>query len=129
MSTLEQMDDNLSFMKNFKPLTEDEKSTVAEAQKALAAIPLIPCTVCDYCAKVCPENIGISGTFTAMNYLTLYKDKAAALHWETWHVGGHGKRRASECIKCGECEKACPQHIAIRAELAEAADVLGPNPA
>lgn len=124
MSTLEQMDDNLSFMRDFKPLTDEERNTVAEAQKALAAIPLIPCTVCDYCAKVCPENIGISGTFTAMNYLTLYKDKAAALTWEGWHVGGHGKKKAAECIQCGECEKACPQNIAIRDELERAASPL-----
>lgn len=125
MSTLEQVDDNLSFMKKFKPLTEEERKTVDEAQKALAAIPLIPCTVCDYCAKVCPANIGISGTFTAMNYLTLYKDKAAAHHWEGWHVGGHEKKRANECIKCGECENACPQRIAIRDELDRAVELLG----
>ncbi|MDL2321342.1 aldo/keto reductase [Desulfosarcina sp. OttesenSCG-928-B08] len=129
MSNLEQMDDNLSFMKDFNPLTEDEMKTVDEAQKALAAIPLIPCTVCDYCATVCPENIGISGTFTGMNYLTLYKDKAAALLWEGWHVAGHGKKRASECIKCGECENACPQHIAIRDELDKAVERLGLNEA
>ncbi len=29
-------------------------------------------------------------------------------------VGGHGLKRANECIKCGKCEEACPQHIAIR---------------
>ncbi|MDL2271828.1 aldo/keto reductase [Desulfovibrio sp. OttesenSCG-928-I05] len=124
MSTLEQMDDNLSFMKDFAPLTDDERKTVAAAQTALAAVPLIPCTVCDYCAKVCPENIGISGTFTAMNYLSMYNDKAAALHWEGWHVGAHGKKRASECIKCGECENACPQRIAIRDELDRAVELL-----
>ncbi len=29
----------------------------------------------------------------------------------------HGK--ASECLKCGLCEKNCPQHIAIRDMLEE----------
>lgn len=50
-------------------------------------------------------NIGVSGSFTAMNYYTLYKDLAAAKHQENWLVTGHGKKKAAECIKCGACEK------------------------
>ena len=117
MSSIEQMDDNISYMKNFTKLSDKEEETIKEAQKVLNTIPLIPCTTCNYCAKVCPMHIGISGSFTAMNYLTLYKDMAAAKHQEEWLVGGHGLKKASECIKCGQCEKACPQHIAIREEL------------
>ena len=117
MSSIEQMDDNISYMKDFTKLSDEEEETITEAQKVLNTIPLIPCTSCNYCAKVCPMHIGISGSFTAMNYLTLYKDMAAAKHQEEWLVGGHGSKKASECIKCGQCEKACPQHIAIREEL------------
>ena len=90
----------------------------------MAKIPIIPCTVCNYCAKVCPKNIGISGTFTAMNMLTLYGDKATAQHQLGWLVDGHGKSRAAECIKCGKCEEACPQHIKIRAELDRASAAM-----
>ena len=117
MSNIEQMDDNISFMKDFKKLSESEENTIKEAQEVLKSIPLIPCTTCNYCAKVCPMKIGISGSFTAMNYLTLYKDKAMAKHQEEWLVGGHGLKDASECIKCGRCENVCPQHISIRNEL------------
>ena len=87
-------------------------------------IPLIPCTTCNYCAKVCPMNIGISGSFTAMNILTLYNDMAFAKHQEEWLVGGHGKAKASECIKCGACEGVCPQHIKIREELEKVANKI-----
>lgn len=121
MSNMEQMGDNLSYMKSFSALTDAQRETVRRAQTALSKIPLIPCTTCNYCAKVCPENIGISGTFTAMNYLTLYRNKAAAEHQESWLVGGHGKAAAASCVKCGKCEQVCPQHIAIREELAKAA--------
>lgn len=78
MSSVEQMEDNLSYMKDFKKLSESEKATLKKAQAALNAIPLIPCTTCNYCAKVCPKNIGISGTFTSMNILTLYDDTKTA---------------------------------------------------
>lgn len=124
MSSLEQMEDNLACMKRFSGLTTVQKQTIVQAQEALAEIPLIPCTNCNYCAKVCPKNIGISGSFTAMNYLTLYSSKEMAVNQENWLVGRHGKNRANECIKCGKCEQACPQHIHIRDELEQVSKAL-----
>ncbi len=127
MSTLEQMEDNLSYMERFAPLSEEERATLEAAREALGRIPLIPCTSCNYCAKACPNDIGISGSFTAMNYLTLYKNREAALAQENWLVIGHGKKRAGECVKCGKCEQVCPQHIAIREELALVDETLRRN--
>ena len=124
MSSIAQMRDNLSYMTDFTGLKEEQRRVIKSAQEELAKIPLIPCTTCNYCAKVCPMDIGISGSFTAMNYLTLYGDKDAALGQENWLVGKHGRKRADQCIKCGKCEEACSQHIKIRENLEEVKRVL-----
>ena len=125
MSNIEQMQDNLSFMKGFKGLNDEQRKTIEEARQELVKIPVIPCTTCNYCAKVCPMDIGISGSFAAMNIYTLYKDLNIAKNRENWLVNMHGKKKAAECVKCGACERVCPQHIKIREELEKIAKTLG----
>lgn len=111
-------------LKDAEPDSSVASWAVRFAADLLKCIPLIPCTTCNYCAKVCPKEIGISGSFTAMNCLTLYGDKGMARHQENWLVGGHGRKRADECIKCGKCEAVCPQHIKIRENLEKVCENL-----
>ncbi len=125
MSSVAQMEDNLSFMRDFTGLTPEQEQTLAAAQAELAKFPVIPCTSCDYCAKVCPANIGISASFAAHNLLTLYGDMATAAGQERWQVGGQGKARANACLRCGKCEEVCPQQIGIRAELTKVSEAFG----
>lgn len=124
MSNMAQIEDNISFMKDFVPLSEEEKVVMKNAADALHSIPLIPCTKCNYCAEVCPMNIGISGTFFAVNHHRVYQNLDAAKGRESWNVKAQGKARANECVKCGSCEGVCPQHIEIINELEKAAELF-----
>jgi len=74
----------------------------------------VPCTGCDYCAKVCPTGIGISGAMTALNYYINFEDPYSANYQLGFVVRfNSGKKMPSECIRCGACEEACPQNIKI----------------
>lgn len=124
MSNVEQMEDNLSYMKDFVPLSEKEHEIVEKAREIYNSFPKVPCTACAYCMKGCPKNIAIYGTFQAVNIYNMYNDLAGAKGKYQWNASGHGWGKASECIKCGKCEQVCPQHIHIRDELEKAAEVL-----
>lgn len=124
MSNIQQMEDNLSFMTDFKPLCEEGHKAVENARKELEKIPTIPCTSCQYCEKACPNDIGISGSMVSSNLYNLYKNIDIALHQAYWLIDMHHKKRPEECVACGECEKVCPQHIKIIDELKNAAQIL-----
>lgn len=118
MSNLAQMQDNISFMKEFKPLDETELAAVERVQEIFKSMNLIPCTACHYCTEGCPQHIAIPDLFATMNSKKLYKDWNADYYYGI-HTGPG--RRASDCLKCGKCEKACPQHLPIRQLLEDVA--------
>lgn len=114
MSTIEMVEDNSRAFEDFKPLDETEQAAIAEAQEAMRNSGVVPCTGCDYCAKVCPEGIGISGSLTALNYLINFGDPYTANYQLGFVVRFNGgKKLPADCIRCGACEDACPQNINI----------------
>lgn len=124
MSTIEQMRENIQYMKHMTALTSSEQVAVEKAQKALENIPSIPCTVCRYCEKDCPKNILIPDIFSAMNKKLIYGDAAGAkgsYHFVTRDVHEKKGAKASDCVACGKCETVCPQYIHIIEELQQIA--------
>lgn len=119
MSSMEQMKDNLSYMKDFQPLNETELEAVKKVQRIFRGMNLIPCTACRYCTDGCPRQIAIPDLFAVMNTKQIYHDWNANFYYNNVYTGAG--RRASDCIQCGRCEKACPQHLPIRRLLTEIA--------
>ena len=115
MSNMEQMEDNISYMKEFKPLSEEEFAAVFKVRDIINAQGLIPCTACKYCMDVCPKKIAIPDLFSDMNAKTIHDNWNSGWYYDI-HTLNRGK--ASDCVKCGKCEKVCPQHLGIR-ELLE----------
>ena len=119
MSNMEQMKDNLSYMRDFKPLNETELAAVNKVQEIFHKMNMIPCTACRYCVEGCPKQISIPDLFAIMNIKQLHHDWNADYYYEEVHTAPG--RRASDCLKCGKCEKICPQHLPIRKLLEEVA--------
>lgn len=110
MSSKEDMMDNLNTMKNFKPFTDEEYQVIEKVREIIKATNSIACTKCHYCTPGCPMQIKIPEVFEIYNYDNLY---------HTWNIKNEynelvkDSSRASDCIKCGQCEGICPQGLKI----------------
>ena len=127
MSNMEQMQDNISFMRDFKPLDETERAAVENVQEIFHRKDLIPCTACRYCTDGCPKHISIPDLFAIMNTKQIHHDWNADCYYEDVHTAPG--RKASDCLKCGKCEKVCPQHLPIRKLLEQVAAEFEKAPA
>ena len=123
MSNLEQMKDNLSYMKDFRPLNEEEQTAIKKAQEAFHGIKSIPCTACHYCTSGCPQEIPIPEIFAARNKQLVWGQLEEGKNTYL-KVTAQGSS-ASDCIACGQCESACPQQIPVIQRLKECAEAFG----
>lgn len=117
MSNIDQMADNLSYMREFRPLDADEMEVIRLAREILGNSVGIPCTACGYCMDGCPRRIHIPEVFAAMNKKLVegHIEEARDDYRKAVRAGNF----ASACIGCGNCENVCPQNIEIIAQLKE----------
>ncbi len=120
MSTYEQVLDNLDTFEEFKLLDEAEKQVVDNVAEAIRNRIKNGCTKCRYCMP-CPAGVNIPRNFTIWNNYSMYENKGEA-KWQFSEM--NEKEHAKNCIKCGKCEKVCPQGISIRNDLEEVAKVM-----
>lgn len=115
MSNMMQMEDNISTMKDFKPIDNREMEAIRKVREIINAQNLIPCTSCRYCIEesTCPKGILIPELFSAQNQHETFHNWNTNFYYSSV-LTGNGRGKASECIQCGKCEKVCPQHLPIR---------------
>ncbi len=119
MSDCEQMADNISYMTDLVPLDDKEQEALEKVKKILRNKNLVSCTGCRYCVAGCPKKIAIPDVFAAMNAKQIYQDWNADYYYNDVYT--EPGRKASDCIKCGKCEEACPQHLEVRKLLEDVA--------
>lgn len=115
MSTMAQVEDNLDTFAHFEPLNETEQRIIEQVADALNKRVQNGCTGCRYCMP-CPAGVDIPHCFGIWNRYHIYEN-VNETKW-SWTHNIEAEKKASNCIKCGKCEQACPQHIAIREDLA-----------
>lgn len=122
MSSMEQMEDNLNTMTNFKPLSKEESDCLDVVTEKLLSAPTVPCTGCRYCVDGCPKGIKIPDIISALNTIKTYgENNRPHFFYNGLTSGGH---KASSCVQCGQCESVCPQHLKIIDVMSEAAEVF-----
>ena len=115
MSNIEQMENNISYMKDFKPLTEDEKRVCFNVADIINGQIAIPCTACSYCTDGCPQSIPIPKYFSLYNE-DMREDlsqKGWTINFTNYELLTKSFGKAGDCIACGQCEGVCPQHLPI----------------
>lgn len=114
MSSLEQVTDNIKTFSEYKPLTNDEFTSMLNIAKEMTST--VPCTSCRYCTEYCPQGLDIpkliglynehkfsNGGFIAPMYVSTLADD----------------KKPSACLGCGTCEAVCPQNIKISSIMSD----------
>lgn len=114
MSTMEQTMDNLKTFGDFRRLGEKEERTIQEVAGILQSRTKNGCTGCAYCMP-CPAGVDIPQSFRAWNEYYRYGNyRTVSFQWEQ---GLTEDKKPVNCVECGKCEAACPQHLSIRKDL------------
>lgn len=122
MNDAAQVAQNCDVFADFVPLTGEERAVVDEVRAIINRNVAIACTACEYCTHDCPQQIPIPRYFALYNSIEQLTGSFSSHAVYYNNMVQAGAARASECVKCGLCEDACPQHLPIRDLLGQVAE-------
>jgi Predicted oxidoreductases of the aldo/keto reductase family len=124
-----QLTENLDLSGSSTPgmLTDQENKIFESVTEAFRASYKVPCTGCNYCMP-CPQKINIPACFSAynMSYAVGFASGIQQYITSTGATNPDASHTPRNCIKCGKCEKSCPQHIQIRKSLEDVGKRMEP---
>jgi len=122
MQNLEQLEQNVQTAADFDPESDADFESMCEGVERLRSrLDGKVCTSCRYCMP-CPRGVDIP------RHLGIYRNwKCFGL--ETWAAREASKippvKHLSNCNRCGDCERKCPNSIPVREMLGELAELQG----
>ena len=129
MNSLEMVEENCRVASEAEAglMTQEDFAILEEVKKEIRAKEKVGCTGCRYCMP-CPKGVDIPGIFRCYN--AMYTESKSLGRFQFAQTVGLTREPAfaSQCVKCGKCEKHCPQNIPIRKKLVEADRALRPLP-
>ncbi len=127
MSTMQQVEENLTTASNDVPLSARDKKVIDEHLVRLAELAKLYCTGCGYCLP-CPKDINIPSLFQIYNHAKLYglwePGRKTYARLQKMPLNKKRGAPADACSDCATCEAKCPQNLPIRKQLKEVHEAL-----
>lgn len=118
MNSKEMIEENIRVASQVQAnsFTNDELDLFQKVRRILNEKIKVPCTGCSYCMP-CPKGVDIPTCFSCFNDREIEGKFTSRWKYIMQTSLKSEAHNASLCVECGQCEKHCPQNIAIMKEL------------